>query len=131
MKNKRRTITLYDYKNRPTEVKIPISGFWWTNRIGEKWGTFHCVISCYNNADVVYISDYGYASICYCEAHARCRILESMFGEGLERGLWCNANNGKLEPHWYYKRFMSELKKMNPKKAKKLETKIKEFKKNG
>lgn len=126
---KRKQLTVYDYKNRITKINLPKNGYWWQNRIGDKLGSLHCVISCYNSSDVFYISDYGLCSIAYCDAHARSRILESMFGEDLQRGLWCIANNGKLEPHWYYKRFMSQLKKLNPKSAKKLEQKIKEFKK--
>ena len=126
---KRDSITIYDYKNRPTNVKLPKNGHWWTCRTGQRMGTLHCVISCFNNSDVFYITDKGNASIAYCDSHAGRQILENMLDGSIQRGLWCVANNGKLQPHWYYKRFMSQFKEQNPRQAKKLEQKIKDFKK--
>ncbi len=121
---KRRTITLYDYKNRPTDVKTPLESWWWGLRVGSNLGTNHCVISCYNESTVAYITDYGFARIAYCESHARERIMNTMLTGQLERGIWCEAWNGKLRPHDYYKRYMSDMMKAYPLKAKKLKQKL-------
>lgn len=124
---KRRKLILYDYKNRPTEVKLSKEHFWWGQRIGERMGTLHCVISCYNEASVVYITDFGFARIAYCDSHAIMRITHTLITGQLERGIWCVAENGKLKPHWYYKRYFSYMKKLHPKQARKLKEKLSKF----
>ena len=123
--NKRKTITMYDYKNRPTNIPIPKDTWWWCLRTGTKLGTLHCVVSCYNIASVVYITDYGLARIAYCDSHACERIMNTMLTGNLERGVWCIANNGKLKQHWYYERYMNIMKQNHPKQAKKLLEKLK------
>ena len=124
---KRRTILLYDYKNRPCKVALTKDGgWWWSKRLGAM-GERHCVISCYNEATVVYITDYGYARIAYCQAHADNRILGTMLSGMLERGVWAISDNGKLKPHWHYKHYMGYMKKVHPKQAKKLEEKLRGF----
>lgn len=122
---KRRTITIYDYKDRPCTVPLPKDGgWWWGPRVGSNLGTNHCVISCYNHADVVYITDYGLARIAYCDSHAITRILRTIITGELERGIWCQTNNGKLVPHYYYKQYLPYMKALHPNKAKRLEEKL-------
>jgi hypothetical protein len=122
---KRRTILAYDYKNRPTTIKLPKESWWWASRTGNNLGTSHCVISCYNQADVFYITPSGLARIAYCDSHAESRIMNTMITGQLEQGIWCIAMRGKLEPHWYYKRYFSYLQKSYPEQAKKLKLKLK------
>lgn len=125
---KRQTITLYDYKNRTCKVLISKENFWFSKKMRESRGSLHCVISCNNEASIVYITDYGFARIAYCNSHAIWRILNTIITGQLERGLWCETENGKLKPHYYYKQYMQYMKKLHPKQAKKLELKLKGLK---
>lgn len=116
---------VYDYKNRPTKLNLPKESWWWAMRTGDHLGTLHCVISCYNNASVFYITPSGFARIAYCDAHAETRIMNTMLTGQLEQGIWCIANNGKVKPHWFYQRYFDQLKSKYPKQAKKLKEKLK------
>jgi len=124
---KRRTITVYDYKQRPCDIPLPKESWWWGRRTGEGMGTLHCVISCWNESNVFYITDYGNARIAYCDSHAIVRIMNTIATGELERGIWCITENGKLKPHWYYNRYMKYMEKLHPKQAEKLKLKLKEF----
>lgn len=123
MTKKPRFLIFTGYDKKETKIPLSKNPEWFK----DSRGSGHCVVSCYNFADVFYITDYGFASISYCDSHACNRILESMFGDNLERGIWCSPIKGKLIPHWYYKRFLPQFKKLSPTKAKKLESKLRDF----
>lgn len=124
---KRKQITVYDYKNRPTKLNLPKESWWWSMRTGDNLGTLHCVVFCYNTASVFYITPSGFARIAYCDSHAETRIMNTMLTGQLEQGIWCIANNGKVKPHWYYQRYFPYMQKTYPKQARKLKKKIKEI----
>jgi hypothetical protein len=113
----------YDKKT----YKLPIQKkSWWFN---DSRGKFHCTATCFNTANVFYVSDSGLVSIAYCDSHAANAILQTMLTGGLERGLWCTIWSGRLKPHWYYEHYMKYLKTSNPKQAEKLQVKINKWKK--
>jgi len=116
-------ITYVDYDGKHVKIPIPKNGYWWTKKYGAS-----CVIGCNNTIEAFYITDKGHASIGYCDAHARSRILEHMITGVLQRGVWCQVEKGRLEPHDYYKRFIKEMKATHPKQAVKLKNKLKKFK---
>ena|SRR5690242_18429421 len=124
-KLKRKQITVYDYKNRPTILNLPKESWWWNLRTGDNLGTLHCVVGCYNLAEVFYITPNGFARIAYCDSHAESRIMNTIITGQLEQGIWCIAKNKRLQPHWFYQRYFEYMQKAHPKQAKKLKDKIK------
>ena len=120
----RETVTFWDYKDRPTLIKTPKDGWWWNDDRGAQ----HCVISCRNFADFVYITTRGHAKIGYCEAHANQRITTTIITGKLEQGVWARPQNGKLVASWTYDRYIKFMMESSPVQAKKLQKKLKVFK---
>mgnify|MGYP001558307235 CR=1 FL=1 len=117
---KRDYLIYIGYDKKKTKIPLSSDKYWFSGSRGNS----HCVVSCLNFSECFYITDFGYCSISYCDAHAETRILSSMLSGELQRGIWCTVEKGKVKPHWYYKRYMPFMEKANLKQALKLKRKL-------
>jgi len=89
----RKMLTLYGWDATKVKIPLPKYSYWF-----KKTHQHRCVVSCKNYPTVIYVSDFGFATIGYCEAHAARKIMLSLLSGFNERGIWVECLKGRLVP---------------------------------